>query len=78
MAEADVALVGPGFALGRASVAAGPVGENGYIALVLTRPPRARAAPPSGRQFRRTHAWRTKSAIRSPAFAPQRNSSRAQ
>lgn len=43
--EADVALVGPGFALGRASVAAAPVGENGYIAMVLTRPPRARSAP---------------------------------
>ena len=47
VAEADVALVGPGFALGHASVAAAPVGENGYIALVLTRPPRARAAPPA-------------------------------
>jgi two-component system nitrogen regulation sensor histidine kinase GlnL len=46
VAENDVALVGPGFALGHASVAAGPVGENGYIALVFTRPPRARAAPP--------------------------------
>jgi two-component system nitrogen regulation sensor histidine kinase GlnL len=45
VAEADVALVGPGFALGRATVAAAPVGENGYIALVLSRPPRARAAP---------------------------------
>jgi two-component system nitrogen regulation sensor histidine kinase GlnL len=45
IAEADVALVGPGFALGRATVAAAPVGENGYIALVLSRPPRARAAP---------------------------------
>jgi two-component system, NtrC family, nitrogen regulation sensor histidine kinase GlnL len=47
IAEADVALVGPGFALGRATVAAGPVGENGYIALVLNRPPRARATPPT-------------------------------
>ena len=45
VAETDVALVGPGFALGRATVAAGPVGDNGYIALVLTRPPRARGAP---------------------------------
>jgi len=45
VAEADVALVGPGFALGHASVAAAPVGENGYIALVLTLPPRARSAP---------------------------------
>ena len=45
VAESDVALVGPGFALGRASVAAGPVGDNGYIALVLSRPPRVRATP---------------------------------
>jgi two-component system, NtrC family, nitrogen regulation sensor histidine kinase GlnL len=47
VAETDVALIGPGFALGRATVAAGPVGDNGYIALVLTRPPRARGAPPT-------------------------------
>jgi two-component system nitrogen regulation sensor histidine kinase GlnL len=47
IAESDVPLVGPGFALGRASVAAAPVGENGYIALVLSRPPRSRAAPPA-------------------------------
>jgi len=46
VAEADVALVGPGFALGRASVAAAPIGENGYIALVLTRPPRVRPTRP--------------------------------
>lgn len=45
--EADVAVVGRGFALGRATVAAGPVGEHGYVAIVLTRPPRARAAPPA-------------------------------
>ena len=45
VAEADVALVGPGFALGRATVAAGPVGDNGYVALVLARPPRSRVAP---------------------------------
>jgi two-component system nitrogen regulation sensor histidine kinase GlnL len=45
VADADIALVGPGFALGRASVTAAPVGENGYIALVLTRPARARSAP---------------------------------
>ncbi|HRO04907.1 MAG TPA: histidine kinase dimerization/phospho-acceptor domain-containing protein, partial [Terricaulis sp.] len=42
VAEADVALVGPGFALGRATV------DNGYIALVLTRPPRARQSAPAG------------------------------
>ena len=45
IAEADVALTGPGFALGHASVAAAPVGENGYIALVLTPPPKRRARP---------------------------------
>jgi two-component system nitrogen regulation sensor histidine kinase GlnL len=57
IAESDVALVGPGFALGRASVAAGPVGEDGYIALVLTRPPRARATPPvAGHSAARTLA----------------------
>lgn len=48
VAETDVAIVGPGFALGRATVAAGPVGDHGYIALVLTRPPRARGAPSTG------------------------------
>lgn len=57
VAETDVALVGPGFALGRATVAAGPVGDNGYIALVLTRPPRARSAPPlAGNSAARTLA----------------------
>lgn len=45
LAEADVTLAGPGFALGRATVTAGPVGEEGYVALVLSRPPRARTAP---------------------------------
>lgn len=48
VAENDVALVGPGFALGRATVAAGPVGDHGYIALVLTRPPRSRSLPSTG------------------------------
>jgi len=57
VAETDVALVGPGFALGRATVAAGPVGDNGYIALVLTRPPRTRSAPPiAGHSAARTLA----------------------
>jgi two-component system, NtrC family, nitrogen regulation sensor histidine kinase GlnL len=42
VAESDVALAGPGFALGRATVAAGPVGEDGHIALVLTRVARPR------------------------------------
>jgi len=57
VAESDVALVGPGFALGRAAVAAAPIGENGYIALVLTRPPRARNAPPiAGNSAARTLA----------------------
>lgn len=44
VAEADIALVGPGFALGRASVAAAPVGDDGYIALVLSRSARPRPA----------------------------------
>lgn len=56
VAETDVSLVGPGFALGRASVAAGPVGENGYVALVLTRPNRARQAPPGVNTAARTLA----------------------
>lgn len=43
--ESDVPLSGPGFTLGRVTVAAGPVGENGYIALVLTRAGRPRTAP---------------------------------
>src|SRR5262249_54518968 len=47
IAEADVALIGPGFALGRAAVAAAPVGDNNYIALVLTQPPKPRSAPNS-------------------------------
>ncbi len=45
VAETDVAIVGPGFALGRASVAAGPVGENGNTAIVLMRLTRPRSAP---------------------------------
>lgn len=45
VAETDIALTGPGFALGRVAVAAGPVGEEGHVALVFTRPPRARVAP---------------------------------
>src|SRR5262249_51696769 len=47
IAEADIALIGPGFALGRAAVAAAPVGDNNYIALVLTQPPKPRSAPNS-------------------------------
>lgn len=47
VADTDVALVGPGFALGRATVVAGPVGENGYIALVLAPSGRGRAAAPA-------------------------------
>lgn len=47
VAETDVALVGPGFALGRATVAAGPVGDNGYVALVLMRTPRPRTTSPA-------------------------------
>jgi two-component system nitrogen regulation sensor histidine kinase GlnL len=41
--EANVALIGPGFALGHVSVAAAPVGEDSYIALVMGPPGRSRA-----------------------------------
>ncbi len=44
-AEADVPLMGPGFALGHVSLAVSSVGENGYVAIVVTRLPRARYAP---------------------------------
>jgi two-component system nitrogen regulation sensor histidine kinase GlnL len=37
LVENDVALAGPGFALGRASIAAGPVGEEGALTLVFLR-----------------------------------------
>lgn len=43
--ESDVAIAGPGFALGRANVAVGPVGDEGYVALVLMRATRPRSAP---------------------------------
>ncbi|MBI1250079.1 MAG: PAS domain-containing protein [Alphaproteobacteria bacterium] len=33
--ETDVPLTGPGFSLGRGDVAAAPVGQDGYVALVL-------------------------------------------
>lgn len=47
--EADVPVTGQGFALGRAAVSAGPVGDQGYVALVLWQAPRARALPaPAG------------------------------
>jgi two-component system nitrogen regulation sensor histidine kinase GlnL len=55
--EADLALAGPGFALGRVTAAAGPIGENGYIALVLMRPQRTRTTPPlAGQSAARTLA----------------------
>ena len=43
--ESNVALTGLGFSLGHATVAAGPVGDDSYIALVLTRTTRPRSAP---------------------------------
>ena len=43
--ESDVAIAGPGFALGRANVAVGPVGDDGYVALVLMRATRPRSQP---------------------------------
>ncbi|MET0182757.1 MAG: histidine kinase dimerization/phospho-acceptor domain-containing protein, partial [Caulobacterales bacterium] len=36
IAETEIALSGPGFALGRASVSAAPVGDNGYVGLVIS------------------------------------------
>lgn len=56
VAEADVGLEGPGFALGRVAVSVGPVGDKGYIALVLTRTPRTRHAPPNVNTATRTLA----------------------
>ncbi|MDX2236562.1 MAG: ATP-binding protein [Hyphomonadaceae bacterium] len=40
--ENDVPLTGPGFSLGRSAVAASPVGQDGYVALVLHVQARAR------------------------------------
>ncbi|MBL8550427.1 MAG: PAS domain-containing protein [Hyphomonadaceae bacterium] len=56
IAETELTLSGPGFSLGRASVAAAPVGE-GFLALVLQLRARARAAgPPGGNSAARTLA----------------------
>jgi two-component system nitrogen regulation sensor histidine kinase GlnL len=46
VAEADLALSGPGLAPGRVSATAAPVGDHGYFALVLT--PAARPRAPAG------------------------------
>jgi len=43
VADPDVTLAGQGFALGRAGVVAAPVGERGYVALVLHLQPKARS-----------------------------------
>ncbi len=51
-----MALFGLGFALGRVNVAAGPVGDNGYIALVLTHPSRPRTPAAGGNSAARTLA----------------------
>jgi two-component system nitrogen regulation sensor histidine kinase GlnL len=48
VAEADVPLAGPGFALGRVAVTAAPVGESAFIALVLAPPQRPRTPAPGG------------------------------
>ncbi|GAM99343.1 nitrogen regulation protein NtrB [alpha proteobacterium U9-1i] len=48
VAEADVPLVGPGFALGRVAVTAAPVGDGSFIALVLAPPQRHRPPAPGG------------------------------
>ncbi len=42
IADTEVALSGPGFTLGRASISAAPVGDNGYVALVITPQNKAR------------------------------------
>ncbi|MGE0829227.1 MAG: nitrogen regulation protein NR(II) [Hyphomonadaceae bacterium] len=42
VAEGDVAMAGIDFTLGRAAVAAAPVGENGYLALVIHMQGKAR------------------------------------
>jgi nitrogen-specific signal transduction histidine kinase len=52
VAETDVAIVGPGFALGRATVAAGPVGDNPGVDAPAARTRRAAR----GRPFRHAHA----------------------
>lgn len=56
VAESDIALSGPGFALGRVTAAAGPVGDSGHIALVLHRPPRRAAMPATANSPARTLA----------------------
>jgi|CXWL01.1.fsa_nt_gi two-component system nitrogen regulation sensor histidine kinase GlnL len=48
VAEADIPLSGPGFALGRTMVTAAPVGDANFVALVLSPPPRPRAMPSPG------------------------------
>ncbi|MDX2277144.1 MAG: ATP-binding protein [Hyphomonadaceae bacterium] len=48
MAEADVPVSVRDTSLGRMAVAAAPVGDNGYLALVLTPIPRPRAQTPAG------------------------------
>lgn len=50
VAESDVEIAGPGFSLGRLNVAAGPVGERGHVALVLSRQARTRKPAPSQAQ----------------------------
>jgi two-component system nitrogen regulation sensor histidine kinase GlnL len=46
--ETDVALAGPGFALGRANVTAALVSDFGYVAMVLVRNQRPVASPVAG------------------------------
>jgi two-component system nitrogen regulation sensor histidine kinase GlnL len=48
VAESDVDLIGPGFALGRMSVAAGPVGDDNYVALMLSPAPKPRGLGQQG------------------------------
>lgn len=46
VAESDIEIGGPGFSLGRFSIAAAPVGERGHVALMLSRAARSRKPPP--------------------------------
>lgn len=56
VADANVALSGPGFALGSTAVAAGPVGDNGFVALVLHSPRTRSGAAPGAASAARTLA----------------------
>lgn len=56
VSEVDLPIEGPGFALGRLSASAAPVGEGDFIAIVLMQPRRPRAAPALANNAARTLA----------------------